>query len=700
MPPSHATFGTQVGALLRKNAVAQRRAWRTNLALLLVPVALCVLLFVLDKVIVKAFDTPENSCGCMCTLCCLPASRGGACRAANASSPCTGLESCSTYDENRCGLEFSDPTQALFCAVESPSSWPALQQMPRAPARAEPWKPQAGVPFTGKDEAVATELMNGIWTVPRPTSAQRTAAGVMVQEGAALGAFYAASLSLLGLDLSTPKTRDFYSFYLDPAFLSGSYGSGGGSSAGNANSGGGGGMGDGVDDDGQSVNPNATSISQLYATVSDIQALGLNLTLAGIAESVNQAANAALGTDVRLTMPPVQMDTAWYPDVDTLNRALYCAYRQAQCQEQPSTGQYSQAWDFGASSAENGALNYDVTLSFNATGRNRDQRLQILRVNWGLNAGSNAFVRLAVNGSAARTGAAAAAQPRPFRLLGLMEFPKPESSLFFNISNFLGPLFFTWIAQMLLPSTLVVLVTEKEKRLRTMMKMHGLGDAVYWAVQYSWFFCLTYLFCWVLIGIGSAVKLSFFTQTSYSLQAVFYFFWSNCLVAFAFLLSSAFASARTANVVAFLYTFATGLLGYLLLQQFIVAGHWWVVFLELVPGFALFRGLFEISAYAYRADYTGRGGLTWASLSDPGCGMTAVLVILAVEWVVFLVLAWYFEQIFAMGVGISRHPLFFLGYKHSSVPVPDSAAPPPYPSRLRRWSARARCWGRQERVAS
>lgn len=27
------------------------------------------------------------------------------------------------------------------------------------------------------------------------------------------------------------------------------------------------------------------------------------------------------------------------------------------------------------------------------------------------------------------------------------------------------------------------LVYEKEKRLRTIMKMHGLGDAAYWAIQ-------------------------------------------------------------------------------------------------------------------------------------------------------------------------------------------------------------------------
>jgi hypothetical protein len=31
-----------------------------------------------------------------------------------------------------------------------------------------------------------------------------------------------------------------------------------------------------------------------------------------------------------------------------------------------------------------------------------------------------------------------------------------------------------------------------------------------------------------------------------------------------------------------------------------------------------------------------------------------------VEWVVFLVAAWYLEQVFASGTGVRRPPLFFL----------------------------------------
>jgi hypothetical protein len=40
--------------------------------------------------------------------------------------------------------------------------------------------------------------------------------------------------------------------------------------------------------------------------------------------------------------------------------------------------------------------------------------------------------------------------------------------------------------------------------------------------------------------------------------------------------------------------------------------------------------------------------------------MVAVWIILAVEWFVFMVLAWYLEQTVSTGTGNKKHPLFFL----------------------------------------
>jgi hypothetical protein len=40
--------------------------------------------------------------------------------------------------------------------------------------------------------------------------------------------------------------------------------------------------------------------------------------------------------------------------------------------------------------------------------------------------------------------------------------------------------------------------------------------------------------------------------------------------------------------------------------------------------------------------------------------MAAVWGILGAEWVLFVALAWYLEQVFASGTGNRRHPLYFL----------------------------------------
>ena len=59
------------------------------------------------------------------------------------------------------------------------------------------------------------------------------------------------------------------------------------------------------------------------------------------------------------------------------------------------------------------------------------------------------------------------------------------------------------------------LVYEKERRLRMMMKMHGLGDGAYWLVTYAFFWCLYVAYMVVFVAFGSAIKLNMFRLNSY-----------------------------------------------------------------------------------------------------------------------------------------------------------------------------------------
>jgi hypothetical protein len=67
----------------------------------------------------------------------------------------------------------------------------------------------------------------------------------------------------------------------------------------------------------------------------------------------------------------------------------------------------------------------------------------------------------------------------------------------------------------ILPHSLMQLVYEKEKRLRMMMKMHGLGDVAYWLVMYSWFWMLYVAYMLIFVIFGSIIKLNMFTRNSY-----------------------------------------------------------------------------------------------------------------------------------------------------------------------------------------
>jgi hypothetical protein len=50
---------------------------------------------------------------------------------------------------------------------------------------------------------------------------------------------------------------------------------------------------------------------------------------------------------------------------------------------------------------------------------------------------------------------------------------------------------------------LTYLVYEKQHKLRTMMKMHGLGDGPYWIIYYMYFFIFSFGYMIIFVIIGS-----------------------------------------------------------------------------------------------------------------------------------------------------------------------------------------------------
>ena len=62
-------------------------------------------------------------------------------------------------------------------------------------------------------------------------------------------------------------------------------------------------------------------------------------------------------------------------------------------------------------------------------------------------------------------------------------------------------------------------------------------------------------------------------------------------------------------------------------------------------------------------EFQGEKGMQWSNLNDDNNGLKDVLVILFVEWVVFMILTFYLDQVAVTDSGINKHPLFFLNFK-------------------------------------
>ena len=85
----------------------------TNICLIGFPVILCALLVIFQVIINKALNGPNHQCGCSC----VPTNDTSVCK-------------------DMCGIEYSTPSQAIFCAIPKPPHWPAVLQVPSFPYRA------------------------------------------------------------------------------------------------------------------------------------------------------------------------------------------------------------------------------------------------------------------------------------------------------------------------------------------------------------------------------------------------------------------------------------------------------------------------------------------------------------------------------------------------------------------------------------
>jgi len=219
--------------------------------------------------------------------------------------------------------------------------------------------------------------------------------------------------------------------------------------------------------------------------------------------------------------------------------------------------------------------------------------------------------------------------------------PTAEKKNTFDLIAIIAPYFLVYIFQLMLPVFLSNIVSEKEEKLKEIMKMMGLKESVYGVA--------TYLFCLALYGIGMALmwiigliyNFSIFRKNSAGVIFILILLWGNVMVSLAFLLSTCFTKARSAIVVGYLYVFVTGIYCQSLINSFFQDSTTPAVslfFIMCMPAFALFRGLYTLGIAV-------RGVGNGIAFSDLGKAnweyMSTAYAYLFVQWMVFILLYLY-----------------------------------------------------------
>ena len=278
-------------------------------------------------------------------------------------------------------------------------------------------------------------------------------------------------------------------------------------------------------------------------------------------------------------------------------------------------------------------------------------------------------LQVAVERAAALLISAAAGVPPPPAIhLSLKRFPWPayDDSLIYAALVSIVPIYMTLIFTLQVRVLLTNVLEEKESRVAMMLKMMGLADDVWWA---SWI--ITALVKNVvsvsLIALVASTGRVFHNADGLVVWVLFLLFELTC-VGFALSASSFFSRAKTGGVF--------GMMLYLMLA---LPAYAFTAGLGAGVGVAPKIGLCIFAPFAFnlaigvimRSQQLGRplgwGNLMDANLTPLGVPLGAVLGMLALDAVLYLLLAWYLNKVVPSEYGTPLHPCFCIGMRKRKI---------------------------------
>ncbi|KAG0616755.1 hypothetical protein M758_5G140000 [Ceratodon purpureus] len=194
------------------------------------------------------------------------------------------------------------------------------------------------------------------------------------------------------------------------------------------------------------------------------------------------------------------------------------------------------------------------------------------------------------------------------------------------------------------------MVEDKESRAKQTMQIMGLKS---WVFAVSWL--MTYLVIFLLISIMMTTLLSmtFFPRSDPSLLFILYFLFTTSLISFGFFLSVLFSRSKLAAIVAPFILFIALMPRYLFFRTSNGEAIMGKTIASLLPPTAYAFGV-DLLAHYEKAGY----GLTWENIGDDGYSMARVLILLVADSVLYILLAWYLEQVFPSEFGAPQRPWF------------------------------------------
>ncbi|XP_049766661.1 cholesterol transporter ABCA5-like isoform X1 [Schistocerca cancellata] len=215
------------------------------------------------------------------------------------------------------------------------------------------------------------------------------------------------------------------------------------------------------------------------------------------------------------------------------------------------------------------------------------------------------------------------------------------------------PLYMVMALSQFITYLLILIVGEKENKIKEGMKIMGLRDSVFWL---SWFIIYgAFVLVLTIISTVLLFTLKVFQHTSYLLVFLLILLYSLSIIMFGFMLTPFFDKSRTAGI---LGNFAVNIMSLLYFIQVFVDDSssiaFWVVSLISSTGFALAMDK------ALVLDLSG-DGVTFDNLwSGPGIPFGGSLIMMALDIVLYGFLAYYLDCVIPSEHGTKRSPWFCL----------------------------------------